>query len=248
LLGLSSPHLQRGCFRACGISLGRCCGDSRSGGAAFEQHWRSSDRPEHALLRPQQSSFAAWLLSCWRHQLRPLLLRQPLRRRCFRAALSVHPIALSTHRFDSAVLTCSVAALLHVASALAAVALMAAPAALLSSSIGVHPIALSTQCSGSAVLICSVTAFVLVASALAAVAVTAAPAALLSSSIGRSSDRLEHVSLRLSSPHLQSDCFRACGISFGRCCLDGRSGGAGLEQPWRSSDRPTHALLRPRLP
>ena len=97
---------------------------------------------------------------------------------------------------------------------------------------GVHPIALSTRRFGSAVLIRSVTAFVLVASALAAVAATAAQLALLPSSIGRSSDRLEHAPLRLRSPHLRRGCFRACGISFGRCCFDGRSGGADFEQHW----------------
>tara|TARA_B110001450_G_scaffold129622_1_gene121894 strand:+ start:82 stop:366 length:285 start_codon:yes stop_codon:yes gene_type:complete len=76
------------------------------------------------------------LLACWRHQLHPLLRRQPLSWRCFRAALGVHPIALSTLRFGSAVLICGVAAFVRVASALAAVALMAAQVALISSSIG----------------------------------------------------------------------------------------------------------------
>ena len=115
---------------------------------------------------------------------------------------------------------------------MSAVALTASQLALLPSSLGVHPIALSTRRFGSAVLIRSVTAFVLVASALAAVAATAAQLALLPSSIGRSSDRLEHAPLRLRSPHLRRGCFRACGISFGRCCFDGRSGGADFEQHW----------------
>ena len=86
---------------------------------------RSSDRPEHAPLRlSSPSSLPVVLLACWRHQLRPLLRRQPLRRRCFRAALGVHSIALSTLHFGSAVLICSVAAFVLAASALTAVALI----------------------------------------------------------------------------------------------------------------------------
>ena len=183
-LRLRSPHLRRGCFRACGISFGRCCFDGRSGGADFEQHWAFIRSPD----------------AC-------------------------------------------------VASASAAVALMAAQAAPPLSSCSVQPIALSMLRFGSAVLTCCVAARVLAASDLSAVAATsattAATAALLPSSTERSSDRPEHAPLGLNSPHLQRGCFRACGISFGRCCLDGRSGGAAFEQHWRSSDRLEHASLRP---
>ena len=166
---LSSPHVRRGCSRTCGVSSGRCCRGYRSGGAAFEQLRRSSDRPEHAPLRLSSPHFFAWLLACWRHQLRPLLRRKPLRRRCFRAALGVHPIALSTHRFGVAVFArrgCLLACGISFGrccldgrsggAASAAMAFIRSPNARIASA--------------SAVLICSVAAFVLVASALTAVA------------------------------------------------------------------------------
>ena len=165
--------------------FGRCCLDGRSGGAAFEQLWCSTDRPEHAPLRLSSPHL---LRGCSRSGgIRFVRCCGDIRydSRYGGAASEQHrryPIALNTHCLASTVLTCSVAAFVLVASASSAVAVMAAQAALLPSSFDVHPIALSTHRFG------------------------------------------------LSSPHLQRGCFRACGISFDRCCLIGRSGGAAFEQ------------------
>ena len=160
--------------------FGRCCLDGRSGGAAFEQLWCSTDRPEHAPLRLSSPHL---LRGCSRAGGISFVRCRGDNRYDSRyggAASEQHrryPIALNTHCLASTVLTCSVAAFVLVASASSAVAVMAAQAALLPSSFDVHPIALSTHRFGVAVF-------------------------------------------------ARRGCLLACGISFGRCCLDGRSGGA----------------------
>ena len=170
-LRLSTSHLWHGCSRAGDSSFVRCCLDSLSVGAASEQPWRSSDRPKHASLRlssphSQRDCFRARGIGFGR---------------CCGDSRSVGAASEQHWAFIRSPDAC-------VASASAAVALMAAQAAPPLSSCGVQPIALSMLRFGSAVLTCCVAARVLAASALSAVAATtattAATAALLPSSIG----------------------------------------------------------------
>ena len=152
-------------------------------------------------------------------------------------------IASLTHRFNSAVLTRSLAAGVCAASAIVAVAVTATLVALPPGSFGVlgsyrSRIATAQQSSRAAWLLACV------ASALVAVAATAVFGGAAFGQLWRFVDRIAHASLRLSSPHVLRDCGRACGISYRRCCRDCHFGGAAFRKLWRPRDRLAHASLQ----